>query len=215
MRRTYTLAFGTLIAIGLMSTGLARANSNPSNHQYTTKLVTLFATPKGQALGQITPATPVAIVKTQGADVEVTLNGWAPKGYATIAFRKPGQRIVDAHLDKSAPRKVIATTKDDYGDVWQHIQVTGWMHKSDLTQHVGKVWKKARKLYSHQCSQCHSLHAPSQFTANQWPSVLQVMARRAALNEQQHTLIRKYLQMHAKDMAGSHSSNDVQLRQTR
>lgn len=196
----FAFAFGALVALGLMSTGVARASSNPSTHQYTTKLVTLLATPKGQALGRITPATPLTVVKTQGSDVDVTLSGWSPKGYATIVFRKPGQRIVDAQLDKSAPLKVIATTKDDYGDVWQHVQLSGWMHKSDLTQHLGKVWKKAHKLYSHQCSQCHSLHAPSEFTANQWPSLLKVMGQRANLSKQQHALITKYVQMHAKGM---------------
>lgn len=202
MRRPNALAFaiGALVAVSLMSTGLARANSNSSAHQYTTKLVTLFATPKGQALGQITPATPVTVVKTHGPDAEVTLSGWSPKGYPTIVFAASGQRIVDAHLDKSAPLKVIGTTKDDYGDVWQHVQLTGWLHKGDLTQHVGTVWKKARQLYSHQCSQCHSLHAPSQFTANQWPSLLKVMGKRANLSEQQHALITKYVQMHAKGM---------------
>lgn len=208
------VALGILLPLSLVSAGSAQANPKPSTRQYSTTLVSLLARPGGKPLGQITPATPVTVLKAHGPDVQVTFDGWTPKGYFTIAFQAPGQHIVDARLDKGARRKVIATTTDAYGDVWQHIQLSGWLPKSALTPHVDNVWTIARKLYSRKCSQCHSLHAPSEFTANQWPSVLHVMARRAALNARQHALIRKYLQMHARDMTRKQHSHDTQSPKT-
>lgn len=59
--------------------------------------------------------------------------------------------------------------------------------------------KEGRTLYINHCSGCHSLHAPENFTNQQWKKIFPGMAIRAHLTENDSGLIFHYLLTFAKD----------------
>jgi hypothetical protein len=53
--------------------------------------------------------------------------------------------------------------------------------------------KNGRRLYVNRCSDCHTLHAPTAYTAAQWPTIVLDMASNAEINEDQIRDITRYL----------------------
>jgi hypothetical protein len=164
-------------------------------------LAPLFSSPQGGAsIGSITPGSAAQLAARSPARDMITLTGWSQQGGETVVYSGVGQRIVLATLTTAglANRKVTQTTHDAYGNTWDRVQVTGYVDSTDLVPNVNTVWSAARQLYATRCSACHALHATTDFTANQWPGVLEPMIKRAALNPDQAALIRQYLQSHAR-----------------
>jgi nitrate/TMAO reductase-like tetraheme cytochrome c subunit len=163
-------------------------------------LAPLFASAQGDAaIGSITPGTAAQLAAPSTARGMITLTGWSQQGGETVVYSAVGQRIVLATLTTAglSHRKVMQTTHDAYGNTWDHVQVTGYVDSTNLVPDVNTVWSAARQLYAARCSACHALRATTDFTANQWPGVLETMIKRAALNPEQAALIRQYLQTHA------------------
>jgi hypothetical protein len=50
-----------------------------------------------------------------------------------------------------------------------------------------------RKLYVNNCSSCHSLYKPEQFTIKKWAQEMPTMGKKAKISEHQATLILKYI----------------------
>ncbi|RQP07686.1 MAG: hypothetical protein EAS48_11020 [Chryseobacterium sp.] len=57
----------------------------------------------------------------------------------------------------------------------------------------------AKSLYENSCGKCHVLHAPSEYTAEKWKSIIDWMAPRAKLDEQQKQQVFQYVSAHASD----------------
>ena len=55
-----------------------------------------------------------------------------------------------------------------------------------------------RKIYVNNCSSCHSLYLPDQFTRGEWAKVMPVMQRKAKIDNEQRRMIVKYLAVHYK-----------------
>ncbi|MGH2643075.1 MAG: c-type cytochrome [Chitinophagaceae bacterium] len=53
--------------------------------------------------------------------------------------------------------------------------------------------QSARKLYAAKCSSCHNLHLPGEYTAIQWPKILDKMQPKARISDDQKKLILAYL----------------------
>jgi hypothetical protein len=53
--------------------------------------------------------------------------------------------------------------------------------------------EQGRSLYVARCGSCHSLYLPSSFDATGWQERLGLMAPRARLNDDERTLVYKYL----------------------
>jgi nitrate/TMAO reductase-like tetraheme cytochrome c subunit len=98
----------------------------------------------------------------------------------------------------AANLKTISTVKDDYGNVWNEVQLSGFVQGSGLTSNQDTIWAGASALYSARCSTCHALPRTNQFTANQWPTILKAMTKNAALQPDQIALLTQYLQTHSK-----------------
>jgi Dihaem cytochrome c len=162
--------------------------------------VPLLADPQGASLGTVTPGTPVMVVKEEGSLNEVKIEGWSMQGAEQIVFAAKGRRIMLARLsaDRPANRIVGARSQDQYGGVWEQVTVTGWMQSSSLVADVTPIWKEAHDLFATRCATCHALHQPTEFTANQWPHILQTMTKRAVLTADQTALVTQYLQTHAR-----------------
>lgn len=165
------------------------------------ELVPLFDSAQGgSAIGTVTPGTALQPAAQSAGRTSVTIDGWSQQGGETVVYSAVGQRIVLATLTSAglSHRQVLDTTHDAYGNTWDHVQVTGFADNAELVPDVDTVWGAARQLYSTRCSACHALHATTDFTANQWPGILQTMEKNAALDPQQSALITQYLQTHAR-----------------
>lgn len=154
-------------------------------------------------IGSITPGTALSVAATPAPAAvreKVTIEGWAAKGAETVIYQAPNLRIVLITLQQSAVlrRRVFGEQQDSYGTVWQHVKVSGWVVRGRTVPDVSTVWTAAKRLFEARCSTCHALHAPGEFTANQWPGILVAMVKNAALDAEQAALVTKYLQEHAR-----------------
>ena len=50
-----------------------------------------------------------------------------------------------------------------------------------------------RKLYIERCGACHSLSTPKQYSAAEWEQIVEKMKARALLNEEEKTLVIRFL----------------------
>jgi len=185
-----------LAALAIVTTAAAQAQTT----MYANATTPLLASAGGTAQGTVTPGTAVTVLDTSGADSHVQLEGWSMQGSDTVVFKGVGERIVLLVLngDAKADRKAGESKKDDYGSSWQQVTVTGWVATKDLASSADAVWKAGQQVYDTRCSACHSLHAPTEFTANQWPGILKAMGKNASLDQADLDLVTRYLQAHAK-----------------
>jgi hypothetical protein len=153
-----------------------------------------------RTLGTITPGTPLQVAGSEkNGLLAFTLDAWTQQGDDTTLFAAHGRRIVLANLDKGAPHlKTLSTVKDEYDNVWNEVELSGFVQSSGLTPDQDAIWTQARALYSARCSACHALHHTDEFTANQWPKILKMMTKNAALQPDQAALVTQYVQTHSK-----------------
>lgn len=187
--------FGALLfAQGVVAEGA-------SQQAFVRVLIPLFGSAAGGvSIGSVTPGTAVKITAPAVARDSITIDGWSQQSADTVIYSAVGQRIVLTTLTPAglSHRKVLDATHDTYGNVWNHVQISGYADSSSLVPNVSTVWTAAHQLYSTRCSACHALHATTDFSANQWPGILKVMGKNAALTPQDTALITQYLQTHGR-----------------
>lgn len=186
----------------LFGLGYALSPAHAAGNAFARQGAKLFAAQSGGApIGAIMPGTPLDTGTSQLSDtrLKTAVTGWVVEGDSTVLYKAPDLRIIMLRLDGdgSGQLKVLGKQQDSYGTTWEHVAVTGWVPAADVTPNVGTVWAAAKKIYDARCSSCHALHAPDEFTANQWPGVLRTMARNADLNPSERELVTQYLQAHA------------------
>jgi hypothetical protein len=154
----------------------------------------------GGTIGTVTPATKVAVTSTAMGSSSVVIDGWHPKTESTLIYGGLDSRILLVRMSGSAGSSVqtVATKSDAYHDTWVEVRVTGKVPSAALVPNVGVVWTSGESFYGQRCSTCHTLHSPTQYTVNQWPSLVADMAHNAALSTAQEDLIVSYLQAHAR-----------------
>lgn len=200
--RLFVLAVA--LAILRMQNCLAAAPSEPpdTSVEYAMQLTPIYSDPSlTHQIGTLSPGSELHL-KNSAATSKArafTINGWFQEGNSTSLFLNQGKRIVIATLTNQPPDETkLAEQKDDYGNVWVDARVGAYVAPTTLVDDQSTVWERAGKLYHARCSACHAVHNPREFTANQWPGILKIMAKNAALRPDELALITKYLQTHAK-----------------
>ena len=171
-----------------------------ADQKYARSLATAYST-AGSKIGDVMPGSGVAVSGTSASKRStVVIDGWSIAGADSVIYSAIGQRIVLASFDEATmPRaKLLGEKRDSFGTTWKHVQVTVAIDTAQLTTNLASVWSAAHTLYAARCSACHALHSPTEFTANQWPSILTTMTKNAALDPAQAALVRQYLQTHAR-----------------
>ena len=181
--------------------------SQPSPKSYPIRTTALHGAARGgRVIGTIPPgAELVATGASQGPLMPVRLSGWSLESAPTLVFAAVGRRIkqLELTLPRPAQRRVWGRQTDPYGGSWEQVTVDGWIDRSEVVADRNAVWKQAESLYHERCGGCHALHPPAEFTANQWPNVVKIMAHNAAFTPEQAALVTQYLQTHAKDAGPS------------
>lgn len=152
----------------------------------------------GTTIGIITPGTKLAIESQTPGSANVTITGWQPKAAAGVIYENIDSQIALVRLTDSSGVNVVGSKADPYGATWNQVQVSGTVAANMLVTSVASIWSAGAQFYSQKCSQCHTLHQPSEFTANQWPGIVGSMAHNAQLSGSQEDLVVRYLQAHAR-----------------
>lgn len=149
--------------------------------------------------GRILPTSKVEILEKVGDKIKVQIEGFVKKGRENAIYFVPKKRILVAALKKGGGYKLKTVSQD--GD-FEKVSFTAYTTNDNLTKDLPALYKKANRLFSENCGLCHALHPTTEFTANQWPSMIKAMKSRTPLTKDQVFLVTQYLQKHSKDMKG-------------
>ena len=201
MKLTSALWFVGVFAGLVLSLQAVALSGQSATTLYAAHTLPTYAEATGQRIiGSLTPGTSLQVSAgaTNGFQAS-TLGAWSQQGDPTTLYSAQGQRIVLARLtDGAAYLRTLSTVKDDYGNVWNQVELSGFVRLSGLISDQDTIWAQARALYGARCGTCHALHRATEFTANQWPAIIKAMATRASLQPDQIELITQYLQTHSR-----------------
>lgn len=154
-----------------------------------------------KVVGKLLPTTEVTILKKEGDRVLLSIEGYAPAGENIALYFVPNKRILNAGFSKNSGVKFekIGSTNAD-GKAFDKLKVQVWSENTDLSDDVKPLFAQAKDLFDQNCSMCHGLHQPKEFSANQWPSMFKSMAGRTGIDKKDYQLVIQYLQKNAKDM---------------
>ena len=153
--------------------------------------------------GRLLPTAEVEILKEHDACFEIKISGFMQEDSKSVIYFARGKRILVAAFAKNAPVKIEAgefTHESDTGKKWASVWVKAFVDKADLVADGASVTKAAALSFSENCSMCHALHKPSEFTANQWPSIVKTMGARVGMTKDDVLLVTQYPQKNAKDI---------------
>lgn len=175
--------------------------AEPDQQRYAKTLLSLRDLSDGTVIAEVWPGTELRILSHKGDNIEVEITGWSPAGGEQYLFKEMGERIRQAKMTKQAvpKRHVIAEQEDYYESIWQNVTIRGWVKQADTSDDIHAIWKQASELFYQRCTRCHAVHRSTEFTANQWPSILKIMTVRAGLSASNKALVTRFLQIHAKD----------------
>ncbi|TAM87075.1 MAG: hypothetical protein EPN41_08650 [Candidimonas sp.] len=200
--RLFALSVALALATTRAVSAAPPAKASNASVEYATQLTPIYSDASlSQQIGTLSPSSELHLQAdiTPSAAEPFSIDGWFQQGNEQSLFLDKGKRIVVAAL--SRPPKgyeKLGEAKDDYDNVWVHARLNAYVNPQSLTGDQATVWQHAATLYQARCSACHAVHKPAEFTANQWPGILSIMARNAALRPDELALITEYLQTHAK-----------------
>lgn len=162
----------------------------------------LRAFPGTEPEGELAAGHPVRVLAVDGAFAKVELAGWRREGFASILYARQGKRILLANLgEKALPRlQALRTVEDgDTGQAWTEMRLEAWVPAAGLLRDPAPFWDYVAGMYRDNCSLCHVLRPPGDYTANDWIGHMNAMKRLTALTEQEAATLLAYLQAGAKD----------------
>lgn len=171
------------------------------NPTYASKVKSLYLPEQTKAVGRLLPTAEVKVIGESGDKVEVEISGWIEDGVPSAVYFVPNRRILVAGINKST--KYDFTTLDsieDGGKKWLQIKAKFLSEKDGFSEDLEAMWKSAEEMYVANCAICHKLHEKTEFSANQWPSMINSMLSRTAISKDESYLLIQYLQKNAKDM---------------
>jgi nitrate/TMAO reductase-like tetraheme cytochrome c subunit len=174
-----------------------------SETMYTSSVKNLFeSSDSSSSKGRLLPTSKVKVLETKGDNIKIELEGFMQEGIDNAVYFSQGKRILVAGLSKKSKFdfKTISTNKDENGVEWKKVTFTAFTKNDNLTEDLDSLYTKAQTIFNNNCAMCHPGHATSEFTANQWPSIVKSMITRTAMTKDENYLVTQYLQKHAKDM---------------
>ncbi|NCB55309.1 MAG: cytochrome C [Epsilonproteobacteria bacterium] len=160
------------------------------------KPVYLDAT-SGKVVGKLLPTNAVEILAQEGDRIKFKITGYQNKATPNVIYFTDKARIFSLAFAKNiTPVTQIVESKDQ----WNTVTTEAYTTKGDFEKELQPMMERAAKLYSDNCSMCHTLNAVDHFTANQWPSTFRSMLDRTPIQKDDVWLVTQYLQKNASDM---------------
>jgi hypothetical protein len=164
---------------------------------YTATAVSVSASPGGPSVGTLDAATPVRTADEQAGQLQVEANLFRTAESPAVLYQDPARLIRGGRL--SAPDAAVESgTVSVGGTSWQAVRLVGWIPSGSTSEDLGDLWLRASITYARACGHCHSVHAPSEFTASAWVGRFRSMVPRTTLTESQADFVLKWLQTHAR-----------------
>lgn len=149
--------------------------------------------------GKILPTTGVEILQIKGDKAQVKIIGWNKGKMERVVYYSKGERIISAALSKKAKYDLkVLKSEQIKKDKWTNVILTTWIENKNLTDDIDALYSRASDLLQTNCGLCHAYHPTTEFSANQWPSVIKAMRPRSPLTKEEGWLITQYTQKHAK-----------------
>ena len=170
---------------------------------YTSSVKNLFETSDGSSSkGRLLPTSKIKILEKDGDKLKIEIEGYMKDGVNNAVYFSQGNRILVAGISKSAKFdfKTISTSKDEEGVEWQKVSFIAFTDNANLTDDLDGLYKNAQAIFDTNCALCHPGHPSTEFTANQWPSIVKSMVTRTAMTKEENYLVTQYLQKHASDI---------------
>lgn len=168
---------------------------------YTTSVSSLYKEGNTKVVGRLLPTVEVKVLGKVEDKTKVEFVGYIQEDSKNAIYYAPNRRILVAGITKNVDfdYKVLETLKDD-GKTWKKIRVQFLTDASEFTTDEDSLYKKADTMYLENCSICHKLHDKKEFSANQWPSIVNSMLSRTGISKDDSYVLIQYLQKNAKDM---------------
>ena len=169
---------------------------------YASKVKSLYKEGEDKVVGRLLPTAQVEVLERKDNKVLLRIKGYTKVGSQVALYFAPNRRILNAGFSRNAGvtfNNIKTFKESETQQEWELASVDLWSEDTDLVQDVESLYKEANELFTN-CSVCHALHPPKEFTANAWPSVVKSMKSRVGYNSNQEYLVSQYLQKNAKDM---------------
>lgn len=171
------------------------------NSTYSTKVKQLYLPEQAKAVGRLLPTAEVKTLGEIDGKVEVEISGWIEDGVPSAVYFVPNRRILVAGINKSTKFDfTVLDSIQDGGKKWLQIKAKFLSEKDGFSEDLEAMYKSAEEMYQTNCAICHKLHEKTEFSANQWPSMINSMLSRTAISKDESYLLIQYLQKNAKDM---------------
>ncbi len=168
---------------------------------YSTKVKQLYLPEQAKAVGRLLPTAEVKMLGDLGDKVEIEISGWIEDGVPSAIYFAPNRRILVAGIDKKTQYKFDdGKSVEDGGKKWIQIKAKFLTEKDGFSEDLDSMYKSAEEMFKTNCAICHKLHESKEFSANQWPSMINSMLSRTAISKEESYLLIQYLQKNAKDM---------------
>lgn len=177
------------------------ANLLAQNPTYSTKVKQLYLPEQAKAVGRLLPTAEVKTLGEIDGKIEVEISGWIEDGVPSAVYFVPNRRILVAGINKSTKFDfTVLDSIQDGGKKWLQIKAKFLSEKDGFSEDLEAMYKSAEEMYQTNCAICHKLHEKTEFSANQWPSMINSMLSRTAISKDESYLLIQYLQKNAKDM---------------
>ncbi len=170
--------------------------------KYVSKVKSLYKDGDNKVVGRLLPTAQVEVLEQKGDKVLLRIKGYAQKDSKVALYFAPNRRILNVGFSRNVDvsfTNLESFKESESKQEWVLASVELWSENSDLVDKLEPLYTEAEQLFTN-CSICHALHPPKEFSANAWPSVIKSMKSRAGLDSNQEQLLSIYLQKHAKDM---------------
>ncbi|OPA78099.1 hypothetical protein BFG05_02495 [Campylobacter pinnipediorum subsp. pinnipediorum] len=167
----------------------------------------------GKQVGSVDILTPIKILKSDNNKVDILIEGYTQEYYQEKLVRSHllNEEYVYFSVDGEKPSyegdinpyiNIKDKIEDKYGEVWFKAEFRATVPKDSIIKDPNKLYLEAKNMYEQTCSACHTLHEPTKYTVNQWPSHIESMISSGfvALEALNKNMIIKYLQHNAKDV---------------
>ncbi|NLC28659.1 MAG: cytochrome C [Campylobacteraceae bacterium] len=184
----------------ILATAVVASAVLAGNISYATKEKPVYLDADSKRVaGKLLPTNAIEVLEELGDRIKFRIEGYQHPDTGSVIYFTDKARIFSlAFARTSNPEmKVI---NDSVGDGWSIVSVEAYTTKGDFEDDLEPMFERASKLYSDNCSMCHSLHTVDHYNANQWPSTFKSMLDRTPIEKDDVWLITQYLQKHASDM---------------
>lgn len=162
-----------------------------------TKIKLILTDENSNPIAEVTKGTKVDVIKQVGDKSFVKIQGWSYEEEPNLEiFFDIGKTVTLAQIieNKISERKIIQSKTDQYEETWFENSIYGWILTSKLKKNFKSLWKNESSFSSERCGACHSEPRPANYTAVQFPSLINSMKETAGLSDEEESFVVNYYQ---------------------